>query len=586
MKGTLDRTKVILRHLPPSITESMLLEQVDSAFSGRYNWLSFRPGKSRFQKNLSYSRAYVDFKRPEDVLEFAEFFNGHVFVSEKGAQFKAVVEYAPSQRVPKQFSDKDGREGTISKDPEYLEFLEFLAKPVENLPSAEMQLERREAERAGVSKDSPIVTPLMDFVRQKRAAKGASRRSLSNGKVSKRAGGLSGGSPSSASSRRGSEKRRGSTTVYVLRDSLKNASGKDKSAYILVSKRDDKQLSDKHATLATPVGTQISEEESGVSGITDAGKKKVLLLKGKEREFSHVAGSMLRQQDIASPITKILGSTPIKQNVGCEGRIIRGVLLNKDARQSSRVQSEQQLQAPNLEKDRRPSRHSHAQLMLKDTNSSDDKVGSDLHGSEKPERRRRNKDRPDRGVWTLRRSDGSYASDESLSSSASQSAQMPLDSSEGAYGDTKVDLSNVRSMQPKTVRSGRNSSFDGGSSKHGSRCGAVADGSSVVSDGKPGKRGNASAYGSHEKQVWVQKSSSGNGQLDHNQSVFLSLVEGLNLLPGIVVILTLYHYLCSRVHGHLNFEHAVAIAVGCLGTHDLIAEGWVTYRGCRWYHCN
>lgn len=34
-------------------------------------------------------------------------------------------------------------------DPEYLEFLEFLAKPAENLPSAEIQLERREAERSG-----------------------------------------------------------------------------------------------------------------------------------------------------------------------------------------------------------------------------------------------------------------------------------------------------------------------------------------------------------------------------------------------------------------------------------------------------
>lgn len=34
-------------------------------------------------------------------------------------------------------------------DPEYLEFLEYLAKPVENLPSAEIQLERREAERGG-----------------------------------------------------------------------------------------------------------------------------------------------------------------------------------------------------------------------------------------------------------------------------------------------------------------------------------------------------------------------------------------------------------------------------------------------------
>lgn len=34
-------------------------------------------------------------------------------------------------------------------DSEYLEFLELIAKPVENLPSAEIQLERREAERAG-----------------------------------------------------------------------------------------------------------------------------------------------------------------------------------------------------------------------------------------------------------------------------------------------------------------------------------------------------------------------------------------------------------------------------------------------------
>ena len=36
-------------------------------------------------------------------------------------------------------------------------------------------MERREAERAGAVKDTLIVTPLMDFVRQKRAAKGVSR---------------------------------------------------------------------------------------------------------------------------------------------------------------------------------------------------------------------------------------------------------------------------------------------------------------------------------------------------------------------------------------------------------------------------
>ncbi|KAB2091973.1 hypothetical protein ES319_A03G232300v1 [Gossypium barbadense] len=496
MKRTLDRTKVVLRHLPPSITETMLMEQVDSAFAGRYNWFSFSPGKNR-QKHQSCSRLYIDFKSPEDVLEFAEFFNGHVFVNEKGAQFKTIVEYAPSQCVPTLWAKNDDCEGTIFKDPEYLEFLEFLAMPVENLPSAEIQLERREAERVGALKDSSIVTPLMDFVRRKRAAK----KSLSNGKLSRRAGGQSGGIPSSASSKRGSEKRRGSTTMYVLRDSLKNASGKDKSTYILVSRRDEQQLSNKPVILASSVGTEVSEEESGATRITDADKNKVLLLKGKgkekEKEISHVAGSILHQQNFTSPIKTILRSTPTKLNSRRENRIIRGILLNKDSRQSQcpGFQSEQHIETSNLKKERRPPWHPQANLGLKDAcNASDGNVaGNHLHGAKKLERRSRNKDRTDHGVWTLRHSDGSCASDESLPSSASQSAQILIDSSEGACGDTKVDFSSVGSCK--------------GSSKHISRRVAVANGSSAVNDGKPGKRANV--YGSHEKQVWVQKSSSG-----------------------------------------------------------------------------
>lgn len=87
-----------------------------------------------------------------------------------------------------------------------MQFLEQISKPVENLPSAEIQLERKEAEKAGqpnqiiwtsflynwnssyvdnllipllflngsfvaAGKESPIVTPLMVFIRQRRAAK-------------------------------------------------------------------------------------------------------------------------------------------------------------------------------------------------------------------------------------------------------------------------------------------------------------------------------------------------------------------------------------------------------------------------------
>jgi regulator of nonsense transcripts 3 len=60
----------------------------------------------------------------------------------------------------------------------------------------------------------------------------------------------------------------------------------------------------------------------------------------------------------------------------------------------------------------------------------------DMHGatnvSEKQEKHTRNKDRPDRGVWTpLRRAETSHTSDDHLSSSVSQRPQLLSDSVEG-----------------------------------------------------------------------------------------------------------------------------------------------------------
>ncbi|XP_030503701.2 regulator of nonsense transcripts UPF3 isoform X2 [Cannabis sativa] len=475
MKGLLDRTKVVLRHLPPSISKTALLDQVDSVFAGRYNWLSFRPSNNS-QKH-SFSRAYIDFKRPEDVIEFAEFFEGHVFVNEKGLQFKTIVEYAPSQRVPKLWSRKDGREGTINEDPEYLDFLELLAKPSENLPSAEIQLERREAERAvlGVGKDIPIITPLMDFVRQKRAAKGGSRRPLPNGKLSRKNTGSSARSSNSALSKRGSDRRRNATTMYVLRDSAKNTTMKDKSKYVLAAKRENQLLSDK-STLSSTVGAEVSEE---------SGKKKVLLVNGKERGISHN-----------------------QRHESNGGRVIKSILQNKNAlpNRSSGAHCELQMQALNVE-DRRHSRPQQGQLVLKDANGASDCkfVGSDVQGfcGEKHEKRTRNKDRPDRGVWAPRNnSEGASLNAQSLSS-----AQPPraLDSIEGGHGNMKVETTNVRSKDIKILRSGSgsHSALDNGFHKHVGRRGST---NSVKDDSK---RVGSSGYGSQEKQVWVQKSSLG-----------------------------------------------------------------------------
>ncbi|GMJ14236.1 hypothetical protein like AT1G33980 [Hibiscus trionum] len=485
MKEPLCKTKVVVRHLPPSVTQSFFFSQIDERFSDRYNWFSFRLGKSS-HKQQSYSRAYINFKRAEDVFEFAEFFDGHVFVNEKGTQFKAIVEYAPSQRVPKSSTKKDGREGTIFKDPDYLEFLKLIAKPVENLPSAEIQLERKEAELSGAPKESPVVTPLMEFVRQKRAAK-SSQGSITIRKVGRKMAAASTGKPRSSS--KGSEKKK-----YIQKDSAKGAK---KSNFFVASKQEDQSV--------TCVSKEIRENgtvcgiDGPVTGITfaaDSGKKKILLLKPKDREAPNVP------EGASSPGVNTPGSTASGQGQRRKagGKLIRSILLRNEAGQNqspAAVQPQQKTQAMSSDTVKKPPQPTNARLGMNghvpnempalksdgDTKRvSDDKfIKTGLHGSGSgSEKRTRNKDRPDRGVWApLNRSDFSQPSEERLTPPVSSRSSME----------------------------GPNRQFGRGPAVHNIK----DDGSVISSEGKPSKRGGATSSGSHElqKQVWVQKSSSG-----------------------------------------------------------------------------
>ncbi|KAM7264951.1 hypothetical protein ACFE04_002634 [Oxalis oulophora] len=209
----------------------------------------------------------------------------------------------------------------------------------------------------------------------------------------------------------------------------------------------------------------------GVSGITDAGKK-ILLLKGKEKEIPNISNNMSQRQ--SATVTRNTVGSPLKHNQRHEnsGKImIRSILLNKDSRQSQ--SSEQQNQTGNSDKDKRPPRASHAQIVMKDTNGTP-----------------RNKDRPDRGLWTIRRSDGAYGSAESFSSSGSQPLHSQFDISYPL-------LSKYRSSYKHVARRGQ------------SHIAKDNDSSSLVNEGKISKRSGASSLVTNEKQVWVQKTNSG-----------------------------------------------------------------------------
>ncbi|XP_048617704.1 regulator of nonsense transcripts UPF3-like isoform X3 [Brassica napus] len=456
MKDPLAKRKVVVRHLPPSLSESDLLSQIDSRFGDRYYWFSFRPGKSNY-KTQKHSRAYFGFKAPEDVYDFAAFFNGHVFVNEKGAQFKAIVEYAPSQRVPKPCDKKDPREGSITKDPDYLEFLELLAQPVENLPSAEIQLERREVEQSGASKSAPIVTPLMEFIRQKRATVIGSQQqgSLDGRRGGRRARAISANNPSSRPSKRNSEKKK-----YVQKDNSKGVP-RTASSDAGSSKQDYNQANSSAASV-------IDSSLPGIALTMDSGKKKILLLK-KDRD-NLVNSPQQAEQQMETNLSGSSSTSRQNQKIDVGGRLIKGILRRNETRPSqasSLVQPEQRVEPTEAENSKRPLRPANI------------RAGKDYHvsgtNSEKLERRARNKDRPDRVVWAPRRADGSNITEDQPTSSA-------------------------------------------GSARHSSRrIGArnrKEDGFAMTIEGKTPRRGGGGGGGgggpsSHEKQMWIQKSSSG-----------------------------------------------------------------------------
>ena len=77
------------------------------------------------------------------------------------------VEFAPYGRLPNSRPRKDARQGTIDQDPDFIDFLESLTNPVSKAPSAD-----QENEGAGKSKVKVTVTPLVQFLKDKKANKG------------------------------------------------------------------------------------------------------------------------------------------------------------------------------------------------------------------------------------------------------------------------------------------------------------------------------------------------------------------------------------------------------------------------------
>ncbi|KAG8856281.1 hypothetical protein FRB91_000970 [Serendipita sp. 411] len=74
------------------------------------------------------SRAYIAFKTPEELATFSQNYDGHIFKDKQGNEYSAIVEFAPSQKLPLANPKVDTRQGTIDDDEGYKSFLELLER--------------------------------------------------------------------------------------------------------------------------------------------------------------------------------------------------------------------------------------------------------------------------------------------------------------------------------------------------------------------------------------------------------------------------------------------------------------------------
>lgn len=161
-------TKVVIRRLPPSLTEDQLKEEIGDL--PEHDFFYFVGSDMSFGP-ISFARAYINFKNRDDIVKFRDQFDGYRFVNSKGVEYPAVVEYAPYQGIPKKKSKKDPKMGTILEDPDYLAFVETLNQTEEPPPSIEMHLEEIEAKKSS-SGNAKVSTPLLEYLKMKRSSRG------------------------------------------------------------------------------------------------------------------------------------------------------------------------------------------------------------------------------------------------------------------------------------------------------------------------------------------------------------------------------------------------------------------------------
>ncbi|KAH7179676.1 Smg-4/UPF3 family-domain-containing protein [Fusarium flagelliforme] len=190
--------KLVIRRLPPGMTEAEFVSILGSEWElgkGKVDWFEFAQGKISTDpsKPSRPGRAYVHVLRKDDILPLSEAVRNAIWEDAK-ASFNnpsligpPAVEFAIYKKVPSNKKRTDARQGTIDQDPEFMAFLEEQTNPA---PPKET-FEGEEGDDLGKTEAKVTTTPLIEFLKEKKANKakdGPSSKSSKHGQGDSRSG--------------------------------------------------------------------------------------------------------------------------------------------------------------------------------------------------------------------------------------------------------------------------------------------------------------------------------------------------------------------------------------------------------------
>ncbi|RCI11892.1 hypothetical protein L249_4229 [Ophiocordyceps polyrhachis-furcata BCC 54312] len=171
--------KLVIRRLPPGMTEAEAVSILGAEWEvnkGKVDWFSFCSGKVSVDpsKPSRPGRAYLHLLRKDDMMALSQVVRSATWEDAKSTFTSPSLvgppslEFATYKKIPSTRRRIDPRQGTIDQDPEFMAFLEGLANPV---PFRE-SLDADDAEDGSKEDGKITTTPLVEFLKEKRANKG------------------------------------------------------------------------------------------------------------------------------------------------------------------------------------------------------------------------------------------------------------------------------------------------------------------------------------------------------------------------------------------------------------------------------